>query len=358
MMKMTFAAALFSVAALTGAILCAEEPFAITAEQETQAYTISENGVPVLTYRFGEVPFPDGLTLPHFGKGETDYDGAYFSDGSAFGGPRSDYIHPLFGFHGEELTADFPKDHTHHRGIWWSWCEVRRGEKIGDIWAVCKIRAYPVEITKKETNAERALIEAVNVWRYDDDPTDVVRETVSITVHKSAVLDGRKSRTVDVDVRLEALVDDMAITGRQKVDYGGYGGMSIRLNGALDGFGLRAVHPNPDAWSGADAAFAERVSGSEKLGDAAWMALFGSYPLPNGGQAETTIQMMEKKTTPLYPNNYRYYGSTCTSLAFPAKQIVPLEKNQPLNYQTRFVVTEGKTSLVSEKSLFDDYQAQ
>ena len=38
--------------------------------------------------------------------------------------PRSDYIHPLYGLHGEVLTDDWVPDHPHHRGIYWAWPEV------------------------------------------------------------------------------------------------------------------------------------------------------------------------------------------------------------------------------------------
>ncbi|MGZ8921068.1 MAG: DUF6807 family protein, partial [Limisphaerales bacterium] len=38
---------------------------------------------------------------------------------------RSTYIHPLYGLDGEVLTDDFPKDHYHHRGLFWAWPHVR-----------------------------------------------------------------------------------------------------------------------------------------------------------------------------------------------------------------------------------------
>jgi hypothetical protein len=155
-------------------------------DQQTQSYTITELGRPVLTYRFGEVPLPPGMAAHHFARRDTPYNGAYFTDGSRYGGERSNYIHPLCGFSGEPLTTDYPKDHLHHRGLWWSWCEVWRNEKPGDLWAVCKIRAYPVRIARMEAGANSAVLEAVNVWRYDDDPADVVRETVTIRAHRTA----------------------------------------------------------------------------------------------------------------------------------------------------------------------------
>ncbi len=338
-------------------LFAAAGPLAFSVDEKSQSYTITEQGRPVLTYRFGEVPLPAGVQASHFGKGDTPYDGAYFTDGSRYGGQRSDYIQPLYGFHGEPLTADYPKDHPHHRGLWWSWCEVRHNDKIGDLWAVCKIRAYPVKIMKMEARADEAVLQAVSAWRYDDDPAAVVNETVVIRASKTMGTQGARSRAVDVDIRLEALVDGMAIAGRQKVDYGGYGGMTVRMNPQVKEFSIRAVHPNPDKWRGDDLAIVQRVTDPAALGDAAWMALYGKYPAAGVATPDfTTVMMFESKATPLFPNNFRYYGSTCISLAFPGRTILPLVKGKPLDYRTRFVICEGKTTIEQEKAAWQTYQ--
>lgn len=338
-------------------VSAADGPLAFSVDKKTQSYTISEQGRPVLTYRFGEVPLPAGVTAHHFAKRDTPYDGAYFTDGSQYGGERSNYIYPLYGFNGESLTVDYPKDHLHHRSLWWSWCEVRLNDKIGDLWAVCKIRPCPVGITKMEANAHSAVLQAVNIWRYDDDPADIVRETVTIRASITEGMPGTRSRAVDVNVTLEALVDGVAITGRQKVDYGGYGGMTVRMNPDVKEFSMRAVHPNPDEWKGNNLAMVEKVTDQAAFGNAAWMALYGRYPV-DGIEVPgfTTVMMFESKNTPLFPNNFRYYGSTCVSLAFPAKTIVPLAKGKPLDYKTRFVICEGKTTIEQEKALWNKYQ--
>ncbi|HPA19031.1 MAG TPA: PmoA family protein [Verrucomicrobiae bacterium] len=354
--RMCGAAALL-VFSVSAPLFAETGPLAFSVDEKTHSYTITEQGQPVLTYRFGEVPLPAGIEAGHFRKGDTPYDGAYFTDGSRYGGERSDYIYPLYGFHGESLTADYPKDHLHHRSLWWSWCEVRQNGKIGDLWAVCKIRAYPIEISKMEAGADQAVLRAVNVWRYDDDPAAVVKETATIRVWKAQGAPGARSRTIDLDIRLEALVDGMAITGRQKVDYGGYGGMTVRMNPQVKEFSIRAVHPNPDKWRGDDLAIVKRVIDPAAFGDAAWMALYGRYPAAGIESPDfTTVMMFESKTTPQYPNNFRYYGSTCISLAFPAKTVVPLPKGKPLDYKTRFVICEGKTTVERENALWQEYQ--
>jgi hypothetical protein len=208
-----------------------------------------------------------------------------------------------------------------------------------------------------EAHADEAVLQAVNAWRYDDDPAAVVNETVTIRASKTAGMPGARSRTVDVDVRIEALVDGVTIAGRQKVDYGGYGGMTVRMNPYVKEFSIRSVHPNPDKWRGDDLAIVQRVTDPAAFGDAAWMALCGKYPADGVETPDfTTVMMFESKATPLFPNNFRYYGSTCISLAFPGKTILPLAKGKPLDYKTRFVICEGKTTIKQEEGAWQAYQ--
>jgi len=62
---------------------------------------VAEGDKPVLRYNYGTIPVPEGV-------------------GGRYAVARSDYIHPLYGPDGEELTKDYAKDHPHHRGIYWA----------------------------------------------------------------------------------------------------------------------------------------------------------------------------------------------------------------------------------------------
>src|SRR5690242_10439063 len=53
---------------------------------------------------------------------------------------RSSYVHPIYGLDGEVLTDDFPKDHYHHRGLFWSWPHVKVGDQEVDLWMLKGIR--------------------------------------------------------------------------------------------------------------------------------------------------------------------------------------------------------------------------
>jgi len=48
---------------------------------------------------------------------------------------RSNYLHPVFGLDGEILTEDFPTDHLHHRGIFWTWHQLWHDSlRLSDSW--------------------------------------------------------------------------------------------------------------------------------------------------------------------------------------------------------------------------------
>ena len=357
MISRTFGTVMLSAFLAPAPLFATTGPLAFSVDEKTQSYTIIEQGHPVLTYRFGEVPLPAGIQASHFSKGNTPYDGAYFTDGSRYGGERSDYIYPLYGFHGEPLTADYPKDHPHHRSLWWSWCEVRHNDKIGDLWAVCKIRAYPVKITKMEAGADEAVLQAVNVWRYDDDPAAVVNETITIRASQ----DRRDAGSPEPRDRCRCQARGV---GRRRGNCRSPESRLRRLRrndgpdeseceGVLDP--CRASEPGQMARR--RSGIVQRVTDPAAFGDAAWMAIYGKYPAAGIEAPDfTTVMMFESKATPLFPNNFRYYGSTCISLAFPGRTILPLAKGKPLDYRTRFVICEGKTTIEQEKTAWQAYQ--
>lgn len=339
-------------------LFAAENSLSVKKEIDTETYTIQEGSLPVLSYHFGVVPFPKDQKVHYFSKKSSPYNGAYYTDGSAFGADRSDYIQPLYGFNGEPLTDDYPADHPHHRGLWWSWCEVRWNDKIGDIWAVNKIRAYPKGTVKTSLEKDFIELSMVNVWKFDGDPTEIVKETARIRVSKTSGSEGRKSRNIDLKLDLEALVDGVAIAGRQKVNYGGYGGIALRMIPNASDFSLRVVHPAPDVWKGSDLKIAEIISDPQKFGKAAWISIFGKYPVSSKTESVdyTTITMFESEKNPLFPNPFRYYSSRNIMIAFPAFHIFPLEKNKPVHYNCRFRVQQGKSDPVSDLNCWKEYQ--
>jgi len=85
-------------------------------------------------FRFGEVN-PQSLGLWDGDKAVLVYNhGVLRQPGVPIDRARSTYIHPLYGLDGEVLTDDFPRDHYHHRGLFWAWPHVTLGAQHHDLW--------------------------------------------------------------------------------------------------------------------------------------------------------------------------------------------------------------------------------
>ncbi len=259
----------------------------------------ARQGLPVLRYNHGNVPVAEG-THAHFAPGES-YE-------------RGDYIHPLFGPHGEELTDDYPKDHPHHRGVWWSWPVTRWKDQVADIWAVVGVWARPVAVRRIESGPVFALIEAENVWKFGKQQQPIVREEVLIRAFRQT----EGCRFVDVEVRLTALADDVAIGGRPKA---GYGGFSLRAAPCEDR--KITLHLDPE--------------GSEPR--RSWIDYSGVFA---GGKGTAGVAIFEHLTNPDYPNPlHEYPGCNCVMPAYPDKREVLLWKDKPLVLKHRLWIHTG-----------------
>ena len=168
-------------------------------------YDVLDVGSPVLRYNHGNVPVPPGID-PSFLRG--------------------DYIHPLYGPDGEVLTDDYPKDHEHHRGVWWTWPVTRWKNEVRDIWWVKGVWSRPVAVRRSIAGNVLCEMDVENVWKWSDtDP--IVREEVLLRAFAA----GAAGRFVDVEVRLTGLADGVAIGGRP---HGGYGGFALRAAPAAE----------------------------------------------------------------------------------------------------------------------------
>src|SRR4026207_2539905 len=95
----------------TGSFVAASVEYAtaVRITKDPQGYWFSEGDTRVLFYQAERKALPDGQAA------------------------RSNYFHPLYDLDGNVLTEDFPKDHIHHRGIFWAWHQVRiNGKPVQD----------------------------------------------------------------------------------------------------------------------------------------------------------------------------------------------------------------------------------
>ncbi len=294
----------------------AEQPAAalgVQLDKTLQRIDVTEGRLPVLRYNHGMVPVREG-THAHPAK-----DGTY---------ERADYISPLFGLDGEQLSEDYPRDHPHHRGVWWSWPVTRWNDQVTDIWAVRGVRAHPVAVQSFAAGSVAATIEAESVWKWaDKDP--IVNEKVLIRAYRQA----GDCRMVDVDVRLTALVDGVAIGGRPKR---GYGGFALRAAPCKER--KTTLHTDP----------------AEAKPRRSWLDYSGVYA---GGKGMSGTTIFEHVTNPDYPNPlHEYLGCNCVMPAFPCAREVPLPKGKTLLLKHRLLIHRGGNDQEKARDVWNAYE--
>jgi hypothetical protein len=177
---------------------------------------------------------------------------------------RSSYVHPLHGLDGEVLTDDFPKDHYHHRGLFWAWPHIQIQGEHYDLWMLHGISQRFQRWLSLEagTGTNGATLGVENGWFVGD--RKVMREEVRIRA-TSASGDGR---TLDFEFIWVPL--DQAIT-LQGAEGKSYGGLTLRFAPRADtvittplGHGEKDLTITRLPWADLSGCFAgrERLSGA------------------------------------------------------------------------------------------------
>ncbi|MBI5799150.1 MAG: PmoA family protein [Verrucomicrobia bacterium] len=153
-----------------------------------------EGGRPVLAYNHGVIQPPAGVPADR---------------------ARSSYVHPLYGIDGEVLTDDFPKDHHHHRGLFWSWPHVRIGDQHYDLWALKGIEHRFVRWLARDAGASGATLGVENGWFVGS--RKVMQEQVWLRVAPSS----KDGRALDVELIWKPISDPITLEGAEGKSYGG-----------------------------------------------------------------------------------------------------------------------------------------
>ncbi len=195
----------FILATLCAALLGCSQPRDILVTQTDQGFLFQQADDNILFYQ----------------KAPKSFDGAY---------TRNNYVHPLWTLDGDTLTEDYPPDHAHHRGIFWTWHQTWVGEtRLGDAWE-CRDFVWDV-VETQVTDAEHGAktLSAKVMWKSPDfvdengEMIPAVEENTHITVHPRS----ENYRAIDFEISLIALQNDVKIGGSEDVK--GYGGFSPRI---------------------------------------------------------------------------------------------------------------------------------
>jgi len=164
--------------------------------------TVMDGPLPVLTYRFAD-NLPPGLDAKQV---------------------RSCYIHPLYSLDGEALSADFPVDHLHHHGLFWTWPSATVRGVATQTWhpAEPSLRQQFVKWAARDADKDGARLVVENVWRLAE-KEDVVEETVALVIHEASPT----GRAIDIAIVLRPVGGPLELRGSSEASKG-YGGLTFR----------------------------------------------------------------------------------------------------------------------------------
>jgi len=128
---------------------------------------------------------------------------------------RSTYLHPLYGLEGEVLTDDFPRDHYHHRGLFWAWPHVRVGTNHYDLWMLQGIAQKFERWLAREASATEAVLDVENGWYVGG--RKVMTERVRLRVQAAT----KDERALDFDFTWTPLGGPITLAGAEGKSYGG-----------------------------------------------------------------------------------------------------------------------------------------
>lgn len=135
---------------------------------------------------------------------------------------RCCYIFPIYTPAGVSFLDDFPRDHWHHRGLFWAWPIVETGGKQYDIWMQFTAGDRPAKTPVVSATARQARLETENIWAADG--KDIVRENLRMTVLPAE----GASREMEVELTWEALGAPVTLAGSPERGKS-YGGFSARF---------------------------------------------------------------------------------------------------------------------------------
>jgi hypothetical protein len=281
----------------------------------------------------------EGVLISEAGKKVLFYQRQPRSIGGEY--QRAHYIHPLYGLDGEILTEDFPRDHLHHRGVFWAWHQVQvAGKPIGDSWEAKGFRWDVKEAKPVQLDAGSMALRTVVHWKSPQwvDAKGVekpfVEETTLIRVHRAA----GGIRNVDFEIGLAALEEDVRLGGSE--DEKGYGGFSPRF------------------WLPADVRFTGR-SGAVKpevnaVQAGPWVDVSGTF----AGGKTSGIAMLAHPSLPVFPPPWILRDrASMQNPVYPGREPKPLVRGKPLVLRYRLVVHRGDAAAAGIDKLQREYEA-
>ncbi len=279
--------------------------------QTDEGFLFTENGANVMFYQ----------------QAPKSFDGAY---------TRNNYVHPLWSLDGDTLTEDYPPDHAHHRGIFWTWHRVYVGDtRLGDAWECRDFVWDVIDANIEEENGGTTLAVTV-LWKSPDfvdeagEMIPAVQENTRITVHPRT----KSYRALDFDIRLLALQDSVKIGGSDDVK--GYGGFSPRVKLPDDLIFLSSTGPVEPQ--------------NEAIVAGPWMNLLGSF---NGESVSGFAILNHPKNPPPINDWILRSARSMQNPVYPGRALVAVSQKQPTVLRYRVLVHDGSVDVEKMYEAFE-----
>ena len=254
---------------------------------------------------------------------------------------RACYVHPVWGLNGEIITDDFPRDHYHHHGIFWSWPYVGYDGKDYDLWMYRNIQPRFVRWIAQETGPLAAVLAVENGWFIGE--KKVMIERVWLRAYRASETD----RAIDLDFTWIPAEKPISLRGR-----GGksYGGLTMRFD----------VHPRKDAvvtTPGGPAGHEgeSTVSKNDLVNTPLpWADLTSSFP---GAPARSGAAVFIHPNHPDYPPTWltRHYGCLC--VGWPGVDEKTFPPGKPFHAGYRVWIHKTALGVDELKQTYDGYTA-
>ena len=280
------------------------QPLRFATNDDGKRLMLMEDAKPVFTYNYAPVDPPAGVD-------------AKFR--------RANYLHPLYSPGGAIITEDFPKDHFHHRGVFWAWPNCHVGERKLNIWELDGARTVFKEFSALESSPERFHLQERSVWQFDADQLAPVEERVGITVSPSA----HGQRTIDFEL-------SFANTTQGEVSFQGSAAAAGTAGPGPKGYGGFSFRPDatnkPFSFTAASGVVAEdKMSFDTPWADISW-----------GDGDKRGVMIIQHPKNPGFPHPgwiFRHYGFLGAS--WPHNDTYTLKAGESFTLRYRLLVHEG-----------------
>ncbi len=245
---------------------------------------------------------------------------------------RACYIHPVYGLDGEVITEDFPKDHYHHHGIFWSWPHVGIDGKEYDLWVYNNIEQRFVRWLGREGGPAAAALGVENGWFVGE--KKVMIERVWLRVYKPS----EGARSIDLEFTWIPVDKPVTLRGAEGKSYGG-----LCLRDA----------PRPEKETLITVPKGKTI---EDLPDTplAWADLTARFP---GAPALSGAAIFVDPGHPDFPPTWltRHYGILC--VGWPGVKGKTFEPGEPIRLNYRVWIHKGSPEPAVLQEAFDAYAA-